>query len=71
MVHNGFPIDVAFGCSKEEIADWFAKDEARRLWAAIKFSAKDVMRPLWAAIKFSIFNGAEFDLNSMTFKDRE
>ena len=56
MVHNGFPIDVAFRCPKEEIAAWFAKDE---------------MRPLWAAIKFSIFNGAEFDLNSMTFKDRE
>jgi len=27
------------------------------------------VRRQWAAIKFSEFNGAEFDLNTMTFKE--
>ncbi len=34
----------------------------------VAFSLDDTCRQ-WMAIKFSEFNGAEFDINTMSFKD--
>ena len=47
---------MAFGVSERELADWISASDARRHWMAIKFSE---------------FEGAEFDLDAMQFKERE
>jgi hypothetical protein len=56
LVYNGIPASAAFGISDEELAEWLGKSEARRNWMAIKFSE---------------FNGSEFDVSTMSFKDRD
>jgi hypothetical protein len=55
LVHNGIPPSVAFGVSNDDLSNWMANSDARRQWMAIKFSE---------------FQGAEFDLNTMTFKEQ-
>ncbi len=54
LVHNGVPASVAFGVSNDELREWLAGSDARRQWMSIKFSE---------------FEGAEFDLNNMAFKE--
>ena len=54
LVHNGIPPSVAFGVPDDTLSNWLAVSDARRQWMAIKFSE---------------FQGAEFDLNTMSFKE--
>ena len=54
-MHNGIPAAAAFGIPDDQLSQWLAASDARRAWMAIKFSE---------------FNGAEFDIHSMSFKER-
>jgi hypothetical protein len=46
-------MSVAFGVSDAEMSDWLQASDVRRRWMSIRFSE---------------FEGAEFDLRAMEFK---
>jgi len=54
-VRNGIPASVAFGVPDETLGAWLACSDARRHWMAIKFSE---------------FEGAQFDIEAMAFKEQ-
>lgn len=53
---NGISASVAFGVTEQHFSDWILAHDIRRKWMAIKFSE---------------FHGNEFDLATMSFKDRD
>jgi hypothetical protein len=55
LVFHGVSASIAFGVSDQEFSDWMAASDARRKWLSIKFSE---------------FNGNEFDIRTMSFKDQ-